>query len=328
MSNIHEKARIIRVAAVQIESKHGLVEVNHAHATPFVEQAAQAGAQVVVLPELFASGYVPNKALWDAAEPQGGPTVNWLRKTSKRLGIYLGAGLVETDGRDFFNIFVLSAPDGEVAGRVRKANAESYCFRRGLGSHIIHTAIGKIGVGICADNHFTALPKLMQEEAIDLMLMPHAWPTPCKTGKGVSEEDIRKLQSKPKQVALLYTKLLGVPAILVNQVGTMDRMSGLLGKFMDPDVFRLEGRSHIIDSDGTIKGELESKEGMIVADVTLDPSRKCRVEPENYGGWLHPGSALVRKMIIPLDKGLGELAYTLSPLRRRKAQEIASRGAI
>jgi hypothetical protein len=96
---------------------------------------------------------------------------------------------------------------------------------------------------------------------------------------------------------------------------------------MDPAVFRLEGRSQIVDSDGTIKGELESEEGVIGADVTLDSSRKHWVEPKAYDGWLHPGVPLIRKVIIPLENNLGQLYYAFSPLRQRKAQEIFSRGA-
>lgn len=325
--NTQKLTRVVRVAAVQIESKHGLIEANHKHATPFIEQAAQAGAQLIVLPELFASGYLPNEALWDAAEPPDGKTVTWLKKTSKRLGVYLGAGLVETDGRDFFNIFVLTTPGGEVAGCGRKVNAESYCFKRGPGEHIIHTAIGKIGVGICADNQIGSLPKLMHEQSVDLMLMPHGWPTPCKTGKGVSEQDIQEQHDKTKQLVLLYAGCLGVPAVFVNGVGAMGSMSGILGKFMDPEIFRLEGRSLIIDADGTLKGELGDEEGVIVADVTLDPARKHYAEPENYDGWLLPGSAIVRKIIVPLDVNLGQLWYTLNPRRRRKAQEISSQEA-
>jgi N-carbamoylputrescine amidase len=59
--------RSVRVAAVQVESRHGLIEANHEHATPFIEKAVLAGTQLAVLPELFATGYIPNAALWDLA---------------------------------------------------------------------------------------------------------------------------------------------------------------------------------------------------------------------------------------------------------------------
>jgi predicted amidohydrolase len=75
--------RTVRVAAVQVESKHGRNEINRQHATAFIEQAAQAGAQLIVLPELFASGYMPNETLWDAAELPDGQTITWLKKTSQ-----------------------------------------------------------------------------------------------------------------------------------------------------------------------------------------------------------------------------------------------------
>jgi len=320
-----EETRTVRVAAVQIESKHGSIEANHEHATPFIELAAKAGAQLVVLPELFASGYIPNETLWNAAEPKEGSTITWLKQTAKRLNIYLGAGLVETDGQDFFNIFVLTGPDGEVVGRVTKIEAESYIFKRGFGAHVIHTAIGKIGVGICADNQFATFLKQMGEESVDLMLMPHGWPTPRKTNKQVSQQDILEQHAKTKQLVLLYAKCLGVPAVFINGTGSMGRMIGLLGKFMDPDTFRLEGRSRIVDSDGTLVGEMEAEEGITIADITLDPSRKHYSEPENYDGWLLPGNPISRKVIIPFDVNFGQVWYALNPLRRKKAQEITLR---
>ena len=44
--------------------------------------------------------------------------------------------------------------------------------------------------------------------------------------------------------------------------------------------------------------------------------------PASYDGWLLPGAAVSRKVIVPLDVSLGRIYYTLSALRRRKAQEI------
>jgi predicted amidohydrolase len=317
--------RTVRVAAVQVESKHGCNEINRQHATAFIEQAARAGAQLIVLPELFASGYMPNETLWDAAEPPEGQTITWLKKTAQRLGVYLGAGLVETDGKDFLNIFVLAAPDGTIAGRAQKANAEANCFKRGRGSHIVDTSLGKLGIGICADTHFIAFAKLMQRESIALLLMPHAWPTPYTTTRLVSEQDRQEQYAKTKQLPHYYAQLLGVPVIFVNQVGSMGRLSGFLGRIMKPEIFRLEGRSRIVDSDGTLKGELEAEEGLIIADVTLGRARQPAVEPKSYGGWIDPGSALARKIIIPLDILFGRLRYTLSSQRRRKARGIYAR---
>ena len=159
--NATTASRTIRLAAVQTESKHGLIQANREHAIPFIEKAAQAGAQLVVLPELFSTGYIPNETIWNVAEPKGGPTLTWLKQTSKRFGIYLGAGLLESDGQDFFNIFVLCDPDGKEAGRVSKIEAESYVFKRTSGSHVIETALGKIGVGMCADNQMLSFMKQM-----------------------------------------------------------------------------------------------------------------------------------------------------------------------
>jgi predicted amidohydrolase len=94
------------------------------HAEGLVERAAAQGATMVVLPELFSCGYVPNRGAWEAAEARGGHADRW-------LGIYLGAGAAETDGADFFNVFILAAPDGQIAGRAYKASAEASIFRPG-----------------------------------------------------------------------------------------------------------------------------------------------------------------------------------------------------
>ncbi len=102
------KMRTVRVAEVQVESRHGCNEINRQHVAASIDQTAQAGALLIVLPELFASGYTPNKTLWDTAQPPDGQTITWLKKTAQRLGIYLGVGLVETDGKGFMNILATS----------------------------------------------------------------------------------------------------------------------------------------------------------------------------------------------------------------------------
>ena len=90
---------MMRVAAVQARSLPGQVEANLEHAARLTEQAAGQGARLVVLPELFSCGYLPSRAVWDAAEARGGPTERWLAATAGRPGIYLGAGTAQADGQ-------------------------------------------------------------------------------------------------------------------------------------------------------------------------------------------------------------------------------------
>ena len=118
-SRLPDLRRSIRVAAVQTPAAPN-VPAGLERATPLVARAAAEGAQLVLLPELMATHYVFTADMWDSAEPDQGPTVQWLRDTAQGLGIWLGTSYLQASGDDFFNTFVLAGPSGEEAGRVRK----------------------------------------------------------------------------------------------------------------------------------------------------------------------------------------------------------------
>jgi len=204
-----EHGTVIQLAAVQVRSEPGQPEANRAHAAPHIEQAAAQGARLVVLPELFSCGYVANRAIWDMAEAHDGGTARWIAATAARLGIYLGAGAAGTDGSDIFNTFLLAGPDGTIAGRAYKASAEANVFRRGRHEHLIESPIGRIGIGICADNQYAAHLELMHRLHADLILMPHAWPTPAKAGGPVKEKDVTEQQRRMTELPVLYARALG-----------------------------------------------------------------------------------------------------------------------
>jgi len=314
--------RSITLGAVQVRSLPAQVEANLAHATPLIEAAAAEGAELIALPELFSSGYSPDRSVWSAAEPEEGLTVSWLRQTARRLGVFLGAGCVESDGRDFFNTFILAGPDGELAGRAYKSNAEANVFRRGRREHVITTALGRIGVGICADNQLYPQLDAMHAEDVDLILMPHAWPTPVRAGGPVSEADVRAYQARMIELPSLYARSLGVPVVFVNQVGALARIGGLLGRMMNPEIWSLRGQSRIVDSEGTVVGELADTEGFLASTVTIDPAAKRWQEPRRYGTYLQPGPAIARKVLIPLSIAQGRVTYQLSRERRQKARTL------
>src|SRR5215468_7863867 len=207
-------ARSLRIAVVQMQSVDHDIDGNLKRATTFAEKAASQGARLVLFPEFMATGSYFSFDTWDSAESSKGKTVAWLKSTSKRLGIWMGTSFLEADGADFYDTFVLTTPHGEEAGRVRKqipAGPEAYFFRGESGSHVIATSIGKIGVGICAENYYCFAASQFLNDSVDFVVMPHATPDMSKSGG---------LPTPPgTHLALWYARKLGVPVAMVNKVG-------------------------------------------------------------------------------------------------------------
>ena len=317
------EVRTIRVAAVQMESKNGLIDTNLHHATQLVDRAAQKGAKLILLPEFMPTGYIFTKSIWDGAEPTKGPTVKWLCENSQRLGVWLGTSFLEADGEDFFNTFVLTTPDGKEAGRVRKqkpAAFEAYFTKGDSGPHVIDTEFGKIGVGICFENQLAYIPHMMHRQSVDLMLMPHSAPTPMH-GFFFRRKQVEYYNNTLSKLAARYARLLGVPVVMVNKSGPWKTpLPGL--PFRQDSTF--PGLSTIADSDGAIKAQMRNEEGIIVEDVTLDPSRKRHEPPQCYGRWAWKGPWW--QNVIPVLEAIGGLWYSISSERKKRAREISSVG--
>ncbi len=315
-----DRSRTIRVAAVQMVSENGCVAANLAHATPLIERANKDDAELVLLPEFMPTGYFLGEKIWESAEPAGGPTVTWLKYNSKRLGMWLGTSFLEADGEDFFNTFVLTNPLGEVSGRVRKQTPaiwEAYFFRGESGSHAIDTPLGKVGVGICFDNHTADVAAILSKQSVDLVLMPHSYPVSASSSGLFSKERmIRNLE----RIAPLYASLLGVPVVLANKCGPWESPipGPPLGKTTGS---RFPGLSTIVDSDSSVRARLADEEGVIVADVTTDPAQKRHPVPPHYGRYVYPGPP--QRALPRLIEGMGRLQYELSLRRRRCARSVS-----
>ena len=165
------------------------------------------------------------------------------------------------------------------------------------------------------------------QQGADLVLMPHAWPTPAKPGGPVTDKDVADQQRRMTELPVLYARALGVPVVFANQIGPLAPIGGALGKLMNPKIYRLRGQSRIIDCDGSVLASLAEQEGVLVAAAVMDPDRRHYQPQPSFGGWLQPGPALARKLVIPLGIASGTLSYSLSRDRRRKAQACLTRTA-
>jgi len=309
-------ARPLRLAVIQMKSLDHDIDGNLIQATTYADKAAAQGAQFVLFPELMATGSYLSFDTWDSAEPSQGKSVQWLKSTSRRLHIWLGAGFFEASGSDFYDTFVLTAPSGDEVGRVRKqipAGPEGYFFRGDVGPHVISTAIGKIGVGICAENYYCFAASQFLKDSADFIVMPHSSPDMSKDGG---------LTSPPgTHIASWYAKKLGVPVAMVNKVGHSYKPPPNEIKGIFP------GRSAIVDSDGTVLQSMDDKEGIGIANITIDPGRKTHTDEVCTGIGIAElaiggpeGAAAVADEYARAKK-----SYDSNPVRKAKALSISEK---
>ena len=168
----------LRAAAIQMDCRVGDVEANLAHAQTLVEQAADRGAQLIVLPELFNTGYEYTDRNDTLAEPLYGRTGGWLTETAQRLGVHLVGSFPARIAGQAYIVALLAAPDGRrwVYRKVHVSVWENLYFASGDAPLIAETDLGRIGLFICWDEVFADLARAYQGR-VDLLCVPSSPPT-------------------------------------------------------------------------------------------------------------------------------------------------------
>lgn len=146
-------ARTLKIAVIQMDVTPAPREVRLNRAGLLVEEAAASGAELVLLPELFNSGYAYDQSNYQRMETMTGPTVVWMRDTAARLGVYLAGSFLLLDGTDSYNALLLVTPQRR-AWRYDKKHPwawERAYFVDGDSPTIATTDLGNIGLMVCAD---------------------------------------------------------------------------------------------------------------------------------------------------------------------------------
>ncbi len=135
--------------------------------------------------------------------------------------------------------------------------------------------------------------------------------------------DIEQFDRIVQRSAWYYARALGVPVAFANRTGKIDtKLPGDFGGFQSS----FPGFSQIVDSDGTVKTRLDDEEGVLVADVMLDPAQrsKKKKKPRCFGKmWAFPMPWFA--YIWPETQALGEQAYAENPRRRDRAREVSKK---
>jgi omega-amidase len=147
-------------------------------ASAVVEQAAAAGAGLVVLPEACATGWTMEPAGW--AEEEGGESERALAGLARAHAVHLMAGLLVRDDAGFHNTAVVLGPGGERRAEYRKQKlfahgGEDAVYRPGDCPAVLEIDGVRTAVFICYDLRFPELFRAVARQ-VDLMVVIANWP--------------------------------------------------------------------------------------------------------------------------------------------------------
>lgn len=257
----------VKVGLIQIHCGE-IVEQNIENTIHQIKEAAHRGAQIVCLQELFSSRYFPqtvNIKHYDLAEEVSSQTLANMRSLAGELGIVLIVPFYEkADAGIYFNSAAVFDANGECLGITRKNHIpdgphyhEKYYFTPGnIGYPIYQTSFGKIGIGICWDEWFPEVARILSLKGAEILFYPSA------------------IGSEPDHLHL-STKAAWQKAISAHGIsnGVFVAATNRVGREVEMTFY---GGSFISDPLGNILASLEDEEGIIVQEIDLQEIEKTR----------------------------------------------------
>ncbi len=264
--------RTVTIAATQMPCGDDRA-ANLDRAEGLVRRAAAAGAQVILLQELFADPYFCKDELpehFALAEPfEGSSIVGRFAELAAELEVVLPISFFERAGRAFFNSVAVADADGWVLGCYRKSHIpdgpgyeEKYYFSPGdTGFMVFPTRYATLGVGICWDQWFPECARAMALKGAELLCYPTAIGTePQDPSLDSSGHWQRTMQG--------HAAANMVPVVASNRVGH---------EVGQPTELTFYGSSFIADHTGAMLTEADRvSEGILIATVDLDAIELAR----------------------------------------------------
>jgi predicted amidohydrolase len=241
----------MRVAAVQHDIAWEQPERTREHVRPLIAKAAADGARLIVLSEMFATGFSMHPER--IAEDEGGPNEQFLLEQAAEHDAHLVASVAQrgTDGQ-YRNNAVLAGPDGILA-RYAKIHPFSFAgeherYAAGTQRCTVQVDDLRVSVFVCYDLRFADEFWALAHDT-DLYVVPANWPAP-------RHEHWR---------ALLRARAIENQAYVVgvNRVGSVKELAH-------------DGGSAVIDPLGAVLAGDSDGEGVFVADIDPATVRQVR----------------------------------------------------
>lgn len=228
---------------------------NLERASAMLRQAANSGAQVACLPELFRTQYFcqsEDAGRFDLAEPIPGPTSLALSKVARETRLVVIGSIFERRAAGLYhNTAVVIDSDGALRGRYRKMHIpddplyyEKYYFTPGdLGFQAFDTSCARVGTLVCWDQWYPEAARLTALKGANILFYPTAigWHPAEKTEFGAAQASAWEIMQRAHAIAS------GVYVAAVNRVGHEGPASGGLefwgGSFLADPFGRIIARA-------------------------------------------------------------------------------------
>ena len=265
----------VKVSATQMTCSWDL-DQNLEKAKHIVKKAAQDGANIILLQELFQSPYFcieyDEKIFKLAQTFENNKVLNEMSMLCKELNVVLPVSYFEKSNNAYFNSVAVIDSDGTILGNYRKSHIpdapgylEKYYFNPGnTGFKVWDTNFGKIGIGICWDQWFPEAARIMALKGADILFYPTAIGNELKSDYDSSGAWQRAMQGHAASNI--------VPVVASNRIGVEEVQNQSNGFY---------GRSFISDHTGKILKEgSRDKEEILIAEVDLEQNHLFR---RNWG---------------------------------------------
>lgn len=284
--------RKVKVAALQFSCSKDVQE-NINKAEKMVKEAADNGANIILLPELFERQYFCQEKRYDyynyALPLEKNPAVNRFKEVAKELGVVIPVSFYERDIDRLFNTVAMIDADGSVLGIYRKTHIpddhfyqEKFYFTPGdTGFKVFDTRFGCIGVGICWDQWFPETVRCMAVQGAEMLLYPTA----------IGSEPILDVDSNShwRRVMQGHAAANLMPVVAANRIGveTVEPCKENAGQSSSLDFY---GCSFIADATGDIISSAKQEETILYGEFDLDALKEDRLSwglfrdrrPETY----------------------------------------------